>query len=66
MSYFVILDSSANLVESFDEEGEARTALERIVQQDPESADDYALIQYDHAGHPVGEALSGADLGVHA
>jgi hypothetical protein len=63
---FVILDSTANLVDAFDQEDEARAALETIVQQDPESADEYALLTYDDAGHPVGEALTGSQLGVHA
>jgi hypothetical protein len=41
---FVILDSTANLVDAFDQEEEARAALETIVHQDPESADEYALL----------------------
>jgi hypothetical protein len=65
-AYYVILDSTANLVDSFDREDEARTALEAIVRQDPDAADHYAIVTYDDAGHPVGEAVTGADLGVHA
>lgn len=64
MAYYVIIDSNANLVEAFDQEVEARAALEGIVQQDPDSADEYAMLQYDNSGHPVGEALLGSDLGV--
>jgi hypothetical protein len=45
---------------------EARAALERIVRQDPDSADDYALLVYDEKGQPIGEALTGSELGVHA
>ena len=66
MSSYVILDSTANLVDSFDQEQEARLALENIVRQDPESADEYALLTYDDDGHPLGDALVGSDLGVHA
>jgi hypothetical protein len=66
MSSYVILDSTANLVDSFDQEDEARLALESIVRQDPESAGEYALLAYDDDGHPVGKALVGSDLGVHA
>jgi hypothetical protein len=66
VSSYVILDSTANLVESFDQEDEARHALEEIVRQDPDSAEDYALITYDDEGHVVGGALVGSDLGVHA
>ena len=66
MTYYVILDSTANLVESFDTEAEARAELEAIVRQDPGAADDYAMITYDDTGGPIGEALTGADLGVRA
>lgn len=60
MSYFVILDSTGNLVESFTEEGEARAELERIAQQDPDAAGEYAILQYDSTGHPVGDAIVGS------
>lgn len=63
---YMIFDGAANLVESFDEEHEARHALEEIARQDPESADEYAMLAFDDDGHPVGEALSGADLHVTA
>ena len=66
MNSYVILDSTANLVDSFDQEQEARLALESIIRQDPESADEYALLTYNDDGHPVGNALVGSDLGVHA
>jgi hypothetical protein len=65
MSHYVILDSTANLVDSFDEEREARLALETIVRDDPDSAGEYALLTYDDKGHPVGEALIGSDVHVH-
>jgi hypothetical protein len=62
---YVILDSTANLVDSFDDETEARAALETIVREDPDSADEYALLTYDTAGRVVGDVVTGADLGVH-
>jgi hypothetical protein len=65
MSHYVILDSTANLVESFDQEQEARLALEDIARQDPSSADEYALLTYDDDGEPVGEALTASDVSVH-
>lgn len=66
MAYYVILDSNASLVESFDQEDEARATLEEIVRQDPHNGDEYAMVQYDNSGHPVGQALVGSELGVHA
>jgi hypothetical protein len=64
MPYYVILDSTANLVDSFDQEGEARAALERIVRQDPDAADDYALLRYDDEGKPVGTVVTGSGIAV--
>jgi hypothetical protein len=66
MNSYVILDGTANLVDSFDQEQEARLALESIVRQDPESAGEYALLTYDDNGYPIGNALVGSDIGVHA
>ena len=62
MAYYVILDSTANLVESFDREDEARAALEAVVRQEPDSADDYAILKYDDNGNPVGQAVTGSQL----
>lgn len=64
--YYAILDSTANLVDAFDREDEARLALERIVHDDPDAADEYAMLAYDAQGHPSGKALLGSELGVHA
>jgi hypothetical protein len=66
MSQYVILDSTANLVDSFDEESEAQLALAAIVREDPKSAADYALLTYDDKGHPIGDALIGSDSRFHA
>ena len=66
MTHFLILDSTANLVDSFDREDEAHAPLEEIVREDPDEADEYALLTYDDQGQPVGEAIVGSDLGVHA
>lgn len=66
MAYYVIMHSTANLVASYDDEAEAREALERIVREDPDQASEYAMLQYDNSGQPVGEAVVGSDLGVSA
>lgn len=66
MSHYAIFDSTANLVDSFDDEREARLALEAIAREDPDSAGEYALLTYDDNGHPVGDALVGSDVHVHA
>lgn len=63
--YYVILDSTGNLVESFDDEAEARAALSKLVHDGPsDAADHYALLTCDEAGHPVGDAVTISDAGV--
>ena len=64
--YYAIFTSDGNLVESFDEESEARVALEAIANEDPDTADEYALLAYGDDGMPEGDALSAADLIAHA
>jgi hypothetical protein len=44
------------------DEPEARRALEVIVRRDPGAAGDYAMLQTDDQGNPVGEALTGTQL----
>lgn len=55
--YFTILDNTANAVDTFTSEREAVAALEAMVENDPEAADDLLLLRYDDDGNPVGEAL---------
>jgi hypothetical protein len=66
MAYFVILTSDGNLVESFDDEAEARAALEGLARSAPEAADEYAMLTYGDDGLPVGEALPASDARIHA
>ena len=63
---FAIFDSTASLVDSFDDREEARAALVEIARQDPDGVDDYAVFEFDSSGQPVGDALTVSDLGVHA
>jgi hypothetical protein len=64
--YYVILDSNANLVDSYDREDEAREALKKIVQRDPDSADEYAVLTYDDDGVPTSDAVTeGSELVEH-
>lgn len=56
--YWALFDSTGNLVESYDSEAEARAALERMVEQHPEGADELAIITFDDAGNAVDEAIT--------
>ena len=53
----VLLSSTGNLIESYDEESEARAALQRIVSSEPEAADDIVLMTYGDDGMPVGDPV---------
>jgi hypothetical protein len=61
MTYFSIFSSDANLVESFDQEDEALAALEQIAREDPENADEYAMLTFDEFGNAIGEAVVGSE-----
>lgn len=48
--YYVLLDSTGNLIASYREEDEARAALAQLVTDDVEAAEDVALMTYDDEG----------------
>ena len=56
--FYAILDSTGNLVESFDEERQAGAMLERLVGEEPDTAEHLALLTYDEHGEPVGDAIT--------
>jgi hypothetical protein len=58
---FAIFDSTGNLVESFDSEDEARTALSAITDRNPDAADRIAIFTFDDNGDVVGDAITIAD-----
>lgn len=55
--HYVLLSSTGNLIESYDEESEARAALQRIATSEPEAVDDVALMTYGDDGMPVGDPI---------
>ena len=59
---FVIFDSTANLVDSFDDVNDARARLTQIAGQDQDAASEYALLEFDASGTPVSDALTVADF----
>ena len=56
--HFTLLDGDGNLIDSFDDAGSAREALDKILTSEPEARGHVALIAYDATGHPVGELTS--------
>jgi hypothetical protein len=50
---YSLFSSTGNLIDSFSDESEARAALQRIVEAEPDSADDVALFIADEAGAVV-------------
>jgi hypothetical protein len=59
--YYVLIDSTGNLIESYSDEGVAMAELARIVKEDPVSADDVAMLKYGIDGLPVGDAVQLSD-----
>ncbi len=66
MTHIVILDGTANLVDSLRPRRRGPRAPQGDRREDPDEADEYALLTYDDKGQPVGEAVVGSDLSVHA
>lgn len=50
---YSLFASTGNMIDSFDDETEARAALQRIVELEPESADEIALFISDDGGAVV-------------
>jgi hypothetical protein len=57
MMHYVLLSSTGNLVDSYEDETQARMALQRIVDADPDTAEDVALMTYGDDGMPVGDPV---------
>jgi hypothetical protein len=55
---YAIFSDAGNLIASFDDEHEARSALIRIAREESESAKKVVLFQMDDTGHPVGDAIA--------
>jgi len=47
---YSLFSSSGNLIDSFTDEASARAALQRLVESEPEAADDLALFVSDDHG----------------
>jgi hypothetical protein len=50
---WALMDSSGNLIESFDDGESARDTLREILRADPANADHVALIGFDAEGTPI-------------
>jgi hypothetical protein len=55
--HYVLLSSTGNMVDSYEEESIARAALQRIVDAEPKAAEDIALMTYGDDGQPVGDPM---------
>lgn len=53
--HYVLLSSTGNMIDSFQEESAARAALQRIVDAEPEAAEDIVLMTYGDDGLPTGD-----------
>jgi hypothetical protein len=51
----MLMDSSGNLIDSFEDEAAAREALREILEAERGNAEHVALIDFDAAGDPVAQ-----------
>lgn len=51
--HYVLLSSTGDLIDSYEDEATARAALQRIVDNEPEAIEDVALMTYGPDGMPV-------------
>jgi hypothetical protein len=58
---YAIFSSDGNLLESFDERGAARAALQHMVTSEPEAMDEIAIVVLGDDGAPTGEAMLPVD-----
>jgi hypothetical protein len=57
--HYVLLTSTGNMIDSYERESAARAALQRLVDAEPEAAEDVALMTYGDDGRPVGDPVFG-------
>ncbi len=56
---FALFDSSGNLISSYSDESEAKSALEEIIAAEPEAAFDIALMTFDDDGAITNDPVFG-------
>jgi hypothetical protein len=57
--HYVLLTSTGNMIDSYERESAARAALQRLVDAEPEAAEDVALMTYGDDGRPVDDPVFG-------
>lgn len=62
---YSLFSGAGNLIEAFDDERDARAALQRIVEDEPDAADDVALFISDDDGTVVDGPIHAAPAAVH-
>jgi hypothetical protein len=62
---YSLFSSSGNLIDAFDNESDARAALQRIVETEPDAADDVALFISDDDGKVVDGPIHATPAAVH-
>ncbi len=55
--HYVLLSSTGNLIDSYEDEAEARAALQRIIDAEPDAAEDVALMIYGDDGMPADDPI---------
>jgi hypothetical protein len=55
--YYVLLSSTGNMIDSYDDEPPARAALRRIIDAEPEAAENVAMVTYGDDGQPISDPV---------
>jgi hypothetical protein len=55
--YYVLLDSTGNLLASYRHEDEAHSMLAQLIEADPEAADEIALMTYGDEGESAADPI---------
>ena len=61
---YTLMASTGNMIDWFDNEPEARAALQRIVESEPDAAGDVALFVFDDDGNVVEGPIHAAPAAV--
>jgi len=55
--HYVLLSSTGNLIDSYEDESAAQSALQRIIDTEPNAAEDVALMTYGDDGMPIDDPV---------
>lgn len=55
--HYVLLSSTGNLIDSYEDESAGHSALQRFIDTEPYAAEDVSLMTYGDDGMPIGDPV---------